>query len=412
MKGRRVAVTGLGIVSPVGNSADSCWDNICKGRSGIATITRFDPSGFGARIAGEVEDFVDAPGFSPKDARRNDLFIRYGLTGAAQALADADLGVGNFDPDRAGVVIGSGIGGLPFIASACKVMENKGPGRVSPFFVPSTIVNMCSGWVSMLNNLRGPSMAPATACTTGTHSIGDAARMIAYGDADVMVCGGAESAITPISLAGFGNARALSARNDDPAGASRPFAADRDGFVLGEGAGILVLEEMAHARARDVRVYCELIGYGMSSDAHHITAPPEGGDGAYRAMANAVKDAGRSVDEIEHINAHGTSTLLGDIAETSAIRNLFGAHTDNLTVSATKSMTGHLLGAAGGIEALFTVLAMVHQAAPPTINLAEPGEGCDLDYVAGRAARPQAISTAMTNSFGFGGTNASLIFTV
>lgn len=347
---------------------------------------------------------------SAKDARRMDLFIRYGVAAAAQAMADADLDKGDFDSDRAGTSIGSGIGGLPFIEAAHTVLKEKGVRRVSPFFIPSAIVNMVSGWVSILHDLRGPNLAMATACTTGTHGIGEGARLIAYGDADIMLVGGTESAISPLSLAGFGAARALSTRNHDPQGACRPFDADRDGFVISEGAGVLVLEELEFARARGARIYCEVAGYGMSGDAHHITAPPEGGDGACRAMAAALRDARMNPDDLDNVNAHGTSTPLGDLAESLAIRKVFGAHADSLTVSATKSMTGHLLGAAGGIEAVFAVQALDQQEALPTINLDRPGDGCDLDYVAEGVARPARIRAAISNSFGFGGTNGALIF--
>lgn len=411
MQGRRVAVTGLGIVSPVGNTVAAAWDSLLAGRSGVATISRFDPEGHRCRVAAEVEDFADAAAFNPRHARRADVFIRYALAAAEQALGDAGLdGEGKFDAERAGALIGSGIGGLPMIEQACGIVESEGPRRVSPFFVPGSIINMAAGWVSMLYGLRGPNLALATACTTGTHCIGEGARKIAYGDADIIVAGGAESCITSLAVAGFGNAQALADRNDDPAGASRPFDRDRNGFVLGEGAGILVLEEAEHARARGARVYCELSGYGQSGDAHHITAPPEDGAGARAAMARALQDAGAEPGDIQHINAHGTSTPLGDIAETRAIKEVFGAHAGSLAIAGTKSMTGHLLGAAGGIEAVFAVLALAHGKVPPTINIDNQDEQCDLDYVAA-GARDLEVRGALSNSFGFGGTNASLLFT-
>ncbi len=409
MRGRRVVVTGLGIVSPIGSTVADAWESLCAGRSGIATISRFDPAGFPCRIAGEAKPFADDPQFGPKQARRADIFVRYGVAAAWQAIADAGL-AGNIDPERAGTSIGSGIGGLPHIEQQHTVLRESGHRRISPFFVPGAIINMVSGWVSMLHGLQGPNTAFATACTTGTHSIGDAARLIAYGDADVMVAGGSEAAISPLAIAGFASARALSLRNDDPESASRPFDEQRDGFVLAEGAGVLVLEESEHAQARGAQTYCEIVGFGMSGDAHHITAPPDDGAGAFRSMRAAMADAQLEPQDIDHVNAHGTSTPLGDVAETRALRRLFGAHADSLLVSATKSMTGHLLGGAGGIEAVFTALALKHQAAPPTINLDRPGEGCDLNYVAGNSAQPAVIRAALSNSFGFGGTNGTLVF--
>lgn len=411
MQGRRVAVTGLGIVSPLGNNKQTNWDNLTVGRSGIATISKFDASNQSCQIAGELKDFVDLDRIEPRHLRRMDWFIRYGLAAAGEALVDAGLDSGTgFDPDRAGTIIGSGIGGLPGIEDGQTKLMNGGPRRVSPFFIPSAIINMASGWVSMVYGLRGPNLALATACTTGSHAIGEGGRKIAYGDADIMVVGGTEGTITPLAIAGFGAARALSTRNDEPQRASRPFDSGRNGFVLSEGAGILVLEEMESARARGAHIYCELLGYGTSGDAHHITAPPEDGRGAHAAMRNALNDAQIEATDIDHINAHGTSTLLGDKAETSAVRKLCGGHADSIAVSATKSMTGHLLGAAGGVEAVFTVMALQEQQVPPTINLDEPDPGCDLDYVAGTTGRSQDVRMALSNSFGFGGTNASLVF--
>ncbi|MBF2735301.1 MAG: beta-ketoacyl-ACP synthase II [Betaproteobacteria bacterium AqS2] len=411
MKGRRVAVTGLGIVSPVGNGVAAAWDSLLAGRSGVTAISRFDPSRSKCRIAAEVKDFKDADVFNPRHARRADVFIRYGIAAAAEALGDAGLADGaGFDPARAGALIGSGIGGLPLIEQAHSILAADGPRQVSPFFVPSSIINMAAGWVSMLYGLRGPNLAIATACTTGTHCIGEGARKIAYGDADVIVAGGAESSITELAVAGFGNAQALADRNDEPERASRPFDVARNGFVLGEGAGVVVLEEAEHAKARGAEIYCELAGYGQSGDAHHITAPPEDGAGARLAMANALRDAEIEPADVRHVNAHGTSTPLGDIAETRAIREVFGPAADDLAVSGTKSMTGHLLGAAGGIEAVFTVLALARGKAPPTINLEQPDPQCDLDYVAA-GSRDLKADAALSNSFGFGGTNASLLFT-
>ena len=411
MRGRRVVVTGLGIVSPVGSTVEEAWSGIAAGKSGIGSITRFDAADYPCRIAGEAAPYQDHPRFGAKEARRADLFVRYSLAAVWQALADAGLEAGGFEPERAGVSIGTGIGGLPHIEAQHDVLRKSGPKRISPFFVPGAIINMASGWASMLHKLCGPNLSFATACTTGTHCIGSAARHIAYGDAEVMVAGGSEAAISQLSLAGFAAARALSLRNDDPARASRPFDADRDGFVLGEGAGIMVLEELEHARGRDASIYCELAGYGMSGDAHHITAPPEDGAGAYRAMASALADAQLAASDIGHVNAHGTSTPLGDVAETRAIRRLFAGHADDLLVSATKSMTGHLLGGAGGVEALFTALALAEGKVPPTINLQQPGDGCDLNYVAGDKAITCKLEAAISNSFGFGGTNATVVFT-
>jgi len=406
---RRVVVTGLGIISPVGNSVDEAWANLVAGRSGISRITRFDPAPFAAQIAGEVRGFDVARYLSPKDARRMDTFIQYGLAAGIDALRDSGIEVSDANRERIGVNIGSGIGGLPLIEHTHAVYQADGPRKISPFFVPGSIINMISGHLSILYGLQGPNLAVVTACTTGTHAIGESARMIEYGDADVMIAGGAESAVCPLAVGGFGSAKALSTRNDDPLAASRPWDKDRDGFVLGEGAGVLVLEEYEHARARGARIYCELAGYGKGADAYHMTAPTEDGSGAARCMRNALKSAGLNPDEIDYINAHGTSTPLGDLAETRAVKLALGDHAGRVMVSSTKSMTGHLLGAAGGVEAVFSALAVANQVAPPTINLFEPGEGCDLDYVP-NVAREARIEAAMSNSFGFGGTNGTVVF--
>ncbi len=409
MSKRRIVVTGLGIVSPVGNTVDEAWAALMAGKSGIARITRFDPAPFASQIAGEVKDFDVTKYITAKDARRMDAFIHYGLAAAIDALKDCGLEVTDANRERIGVNIGSGIGGLPMIEETHKTYLEEGPRKISPFFIPATIINMISGHLSILYGLQGPNVAMVTACTTGTHAIGEAARMIEYGEADVMVAGGAESTICPLAVGGFAAARALSTRNDDPAGASRPWDKDRDGFVLGEGAGVLVLEEYEHARARGARIYCELAGYGKSADAYHMTAPTEDGSGAARCMDNALKNAGLNADAVDYINAHGTSTPLGDVAETKAVKRSLGAHAAKVMVSSSKSMTGHLLGAAGGVEAVFSVLAVARQAVPPTINLVEAGPECDLDYVpnTGREAR---VDVALSNSFGFGGTNGTLIF--
>ncbi|HXF66054.1 MAG TPA: beta-ketoacyl-ACP synthase II [Burkholderiales bacterium] len=409
MSRRRVVVTGLGIVSPVGNGIAEAWHNILEGKSGITRITRFDASPYSSQIAGEVKGFDPTRYLSAKEARRFDTFIHYGLAAAIEAIRDAGL---DFDRERremVGVCIGSGIGGLPLIEETHNALLAGGPRKISPFFVPGSIINLISGQLSIMYGLKGPNLALVTACTTANHCIGDAGRLIEYGDADVMIAGGSESCVSPLGVGGFCAARALSSRNDDPAGASRPWDRERDGFVLGEGAGILVLEEYEHAKARGARIYCELAGYGMSADAHHITAPCEDGEGAVRCMANALRNAGVNLDEVDYINAHGTSTPLGDVAETVAIKNCFGAHARKIAVSSTKSMTGHLLGAAGGIEAVFSVLAVRDQVAPPTINLANPDPQCDLDYVP-NTAREMKIHVAVSNSFGFGGTNGSLVF--
>lgn len=406
---RRVVVTGLGIVSPVGNKVSDAWANITAGKSGITRITRFDVSAYSSQIAGEVKGF-DAGQYLPaKEARRFDTFIHYGLAAAIDALKDSGLDLERENREQIGACIGSGIGGLPMIEDTHNATLAGGPRKISPFFVPGTIINLISGQLSIMYGLKGPNLAVVTACTTANHNIGEAGRLIEYGDADVMIAGGAEACISPLGVGGFCAARALSGRNDDPAAASRPWDKDRDGFVLGEGAGVLVLEEYEHAKARGARIYCELAGYGMSADAHHITAPCEDGEGAARCMANTMRNAGVNREQIDYINAHGTSTPLGDIAETVAVKRCFGDHAKKLAVSSTKSMTGHLLGAAGGVEAVFSVLAIRDQTAPPTINLHHQDPQCDLDYVP-NTARPMKIDVVLSNSFGFGGTNGSLVF--
>lgn len=407
---RRVVITGLGIVSPVGNTVSSAWENIVSGKSGITKITRFDASNFSSQIAGEVKDFDIHQYLPVKEARRMDIFIHYGMAAAIQAVKDAGIeDVAHLDSERIGVNIGSGIGGLPMIENTDTAYHAGGPRKISPFFIPSTIINMISGNLSIMYGYKGPNLAIVTACTTATHSIGNSARMIEYGDADVMVCGGAESCVTPLAIGGFSAAKALSVSNDDPASASRPWDKDRDGFVLGEGAGILVLEEIEHAKRRGAKIYAELVGFGMSADAFHMTAPCDDGEGAARCMTNALKNAGIHVTEVDYINAHGTSTPLGDIAETIAVKRCFGDHASKLAVNSTKSMTGHLLGAAGGVEAVFSALAIHHQVAPPTINLVNQDLQCDLDYIP-NAARDMSINVALSNSFGFGGTNGTLVF--
>ena len=409
MSRRRVVVTGLGIVCPTGIGVPEAWGNIIAGRSGITAITRFDASAFPSRIAGEVKGFDPAKYMPAKEVRRLDTFIHYGLAAASEAIADAGIVATPENAERIGVVIGSGIGGLPLIEETKEAVAEGGPRKISPFFVPGSIINMIAGVLSITHGFKGPNLAIVTACTTSTHSIGEGGRLIEYGDADVVVAGGAESTISPLGVGGFTAPKALSTRNDDPAGASRPWDVERDGFVLGEGAGVVVLEEYEHAKKRGAKIYCELAGYGMSADANHMTAPCEDGDGAYRCMRNAMRNAGMNPDAIDYVNAHGTSTPLGDVAETVAIKRYFGDHAAKLAVSSTKSMTGHLLGAAGGIEAVFSALAIRDQVAPPTINLHQRDPACDLDFVP-NAARQMKIKVAMSNSFGFGGTNGTLVF--
>jgi 3-oxoacyl-[acyl-carrier-protein] synthase II len=407
MTKRRVVVTGLGVVSPVGIGVSTAWQNLIAGQSGITRITKFDPSNFASQVAGEVKNFNVEDFLPAKDARRMDTFIQYGLAAGIEAFKDSGIEVTEQNAERIGVAIGSGIGGLGLIESTNDTYDEGGPRKVSPFFIPGTIINMISGNLSIMFGLKGPNVAIVTACTTGTHCIGDASRMIEYGDADVMVAGGAEAAITELSVAGFASARALSNRNDDPATASRPWDKDRDGFVIGEGAGVLVLEEYEHAKARGAKIYAELSGYGMSADAYHMTAPNM--DGPRRSMVNALKNAGVNPTDVQFMNAHGTSTPLGDTNETNAIKATFGDHAYNLVVNSTKSMTGHLLGGAGGLESVFTVLSIHHQLSPPTINLMNPDPDCDLDYCA-NTARDLKINYALKNNFGFGGTNGSLLF--
>jgi len=406
---RRVVVTGLGIVSPVGNTVEEAWQNVLAGRSGIGRITRFDASSFPVQIAGEVKGFEIGTYLSPKEARRMDVFIHYGMAAGIQAIRDAGLEVGPPNAERIGLSIGSGIGGLPMIESTCDDFAAGGVRKISPFFVPGSIINMISGNLSIMYGYKGPNLSLVSACATGTHSIGDAGRLISHGDADIMIAGGAEGCVSKLGLGGFCAPRALSTRNDDPATASRPWDRDRDGFVLGEGAGVVVLEEYEHAKERGARIYCELAGFGMSSDAFHMTAPSEDGAGAARCMRNALHDAGLAPQDVQYVNAHGTSTPLGDKAETIAVKRAFGDQARNLVINSTKSMTGHLLGAAGGVEALFTVLAIYHQVSPPTINIFNQDESCDLDYCA-NVAREMKIEAAISNSFGFGGTNATVVF--
>ncbi len=409
MTKRRIVVTGMGIISPVGNELEPAWQNVVGGRSGIGPITDLDVSQFSTRFGGSIRDF-DASQYVPaKDLKKMDPFMHFGIAAASQAILHAGLADSGYSSDRIGVAIGSGIGGIGTIESNHERLTEGGPRKISPFFVPASIINMVSGHVSIQHGYRGPNIALVSACTTATHSIGMAARLIAHGDADAMVAGGAEHGITPLGLGGFCAARALSQRNDDPQAASRPWDRDRDGFVLSDGAGCLVLEELEAARKRGAQLFAEVVGFGMSADAFHITAPPDNGDGARACMAAALRDAGMSPDGIDHINAHGTSTPLGDVAETRAIHGVFGAHAGKIAVSSTKSTTGHLLGAAGAVEAIFSVLAIRDQVAPPTINLEAPGPDCDLDYVP-KTARQMPITNVLTNSFGFGGTNGSLIF--
>ena len=409
MNGRRVAVTGMGMVSPVGNSVASSWEAIRNGRSGIGRIEIFDVSEFSTRFGGMVKDFPRAEYISSKDARRMDVFIHYGIAAGMQAMRDAGLGDGGWNPERAGAAIGSGIGGIGAIEKTSLQINGTGPRKVSPFFVPGSIINMISGNLSMQFGLQGPNIAVSTACATGTHNIGLAANMISIGQAEIMLTGGAEMATCPVGLGGFCAARALSTRNGDPPRASRPWDKDRDGFVLGDGAGMLVLEELEHAKARGAPIHAELIGFGMSGDAYHATAPAPGGKGAALCMDNALRDAGLNPEQVDYINAHGTSTVAGDVAETQAIKTVFGDHARSLSVSSSKSMIGHLLGAAGSVEAIISILAMRDGVAPPTINLDAPDEECDLDYVP-HTSRELDIRIALSNSFGFGGTNGSLIF--
>jgi 3-oxoacyl-[acyl-carrier-protein] synthase II len=407
MTKRRVVVTGLGIVSPVGNGIDQAWDNLLRGVSGVGPITKFDASPLSTRIAAEVKGFDPGQWMTPKEVRRSDTFIHFGIAATKMALDDAGLAIDPSNAERTGVIVGSGIGGLPMIESNIIEMGLKGPRRISPFFVPGSIINMVAGLISIQFGAKGPNVSMVSACTTSTHCVGEAGRLIEYGDADIMIAGGTEATICMSGMGGFCSLKALSERNDDPAAASRPFDRDRDGFVLGEGAGILILEEYEHAKKRGARIYCELAGMGMSADANHITAPNM--DGPRRAMLAALRNAGMNPDEVQYLNAHGTSTPLGDANETAALKAAFGDHAKRLAVNSTKSMHGHLLGAAGGVEALITVLAIHHQVSPPTINLANPDPACDLDYVP-NTAREMKIDAALSNSFGFGGTNGTLAF--
>jgi len=406
---RRVVITGLGVVSPLGIGADENWKNVLAGKNGINKITQFDATGFPSTIAGEVKNFDISKYLPDKEARRMDRFIQLGMVAGIEAMQDAGIEVTEANADRIGVHIGSGIGGVHTIEANTRLLLEKGPRRISPFYIPMSIINMIAGNLSIMYGMKGPNLAMVTACATSTHAIGDAGRLIEYGDADVMVAGGAEAAITPTSLAGFGNAHALSTRNDEPETASRPWDLDRDGFVLGEGAGIVVLEEREHARKRGAKIYAELIGFGLSGDAYHMTSPPEDGEGAARCMSHSLRNAGVNPEQVHYINAHGTSTLLGDKAETRALKAAFGDYAYKLAVSSTKSMTGHLLGAAGAVEAIYTALAIQHQIAPPTVNLVTPDPECDLDYIP-LTARPMKIDVALSNSFGFGGTNGTLVF--
>jgi len=411
MTRRRVVVTGLGLISPVGNSVQEGWSSLLAGKSGIANITKFDASNFACKFAGEVKGFNVEDYFPAKEARHMDTFIHYGLAASIQAVRDAGLptndALSEEEAERIGVLVGSGIGGLPLIEETHAELTARGPRRVSPFFVPASIINMISGHVSIKYGFQGPNLAIVTACTTGLHAIGEAGRLIEYGDADVMIAGGAESTVSPLGIGGFAAARALSTRNDDPATASRPWDKDRDGFVLGEGAGVLVLEEYEHAKKRGAKIYAELAGFGMGADAFHMTAPNV--DGPKRSMKAALRNAGINADQVQYLNAHGTSTPLGDVNETNAIKLAFGDHAKKLVVNSTKSMTGHLLGGAGGIESVFTVLAVHHQISPPTINIFNQDPECDLDYCA-NAAREMKIDLAVKNNFGFGGTNGTLVF--
>lgn len=406
---RRVVVTGLGCISPVGNSVAEMWSAITAGKSGVGTITKFDASGFSTNFAAEVKNFEIQDYITAKEARTMDSFIHFGMAAGIQAIQDSGLVVTDENADRIGVNIGSGIGGLPMIEQVHSEYLNRGPRRISPFFVPASIINMISGNLSIKFGLKGPNLSIVTACSTGLHSIGIAGRMIEYGDADVMVAGGAEATISPLGLGGFASARALSSRNEDPTTASRPWDKDRDGFVLGEGAGVMVLEEYEHAKARGAKIYAELIGFGMSADANHMTAPLEDGSGASRCMIQGLKDAQINPDEVNYISAHGTSTPLGDLAETVAVKRTLGEHAKKVVVSSAKSMVGHLLGGAGGLESVITVLALHHQVIPPTINIFNQDPACDLDYCA-NTARDASLNIALKNSFGFGGTNGTLVF--
>jgi 3-oxoacyl-[acyl-carrier-protein] synthase II len=408
-RNRRVVVTGLGCISPIGNTIADAWESALAGKSGIADITRFDATPFSTRFAGEVKNFNVEDYLPGKEGRHMDTFIHFGMAAGIQALQDSGLEVTEQNADRIGVMVGSGIGGLPMIEATKEEYAARGPRRISPFFVPASIINMISGDLSIKFGLRGPNLAIVTACTTGLHCIGAAARLIEYGDADVMIAGGAESTVSPLGLGGFASARALSARNDDPATASRPWDRDRDGFVLGEGAGVMVLEEYEHAKARGARIYAEVVGFGMSADANHITAPLEDGSGASRCMVSAMTYAGINPDQVQYVNAHGTSTPVGDVAEVKGIKRTFGDHAGKLVVNSTKSMTGHLLGGAGGLESVFTVLAIHNQVSPPTINIFNQDPECDLDFCA-NTARDMKIDYAVKNSFGFGGTNGTLVF--
>lgn len=410
MSKRRVVVTGLGMLSPVGNTVESTWNALLAGQSGISLIDHFDTTAYATKFAGLVKNFNSEDFISRKDARKMDAFIQYGIAAGMQAMQDAGLDITEANASRIGAAIGSGIGGLGLIEENHSSLVNGGPRKISPFFVPSIIVNMIAGHLTIMYGMRGPSISIATACTSGVHNIGHAARIIAYNDADVMLAGGAEKASTPLGVGGFGAARALSTRNDNPQAASRPWDKDRDGFVLGDGAGMMVLEEYEHAKKRGAKIYAEVVGFGMSSDAYHMTSPPENGAGAALAMENALLDAGVTPSQIGYINAHGTSTPAGDQAEAQAVKSVFGADAERVLVSSTKSMTGHLLGAAGAIESIFTVLALRDQAVPPTINLDNPDEGCDLDFVPHEARQVSDMEFSLCNSFGFGGTNGSLIF--
>ena len=409
MNGRRVVVTGLGMVSPLGLNVEDSWGNILAGKSGVAPIDKFDASAYSTRFSASVKDFDPTPYMAAKDARKMDVFVQFGMAAGIQAMEDAGFEISDEMAPRVGCAIGSGIGGIGQIEKNTKIVEDSGPRRISPFFVPGSIINMIAGNLSVKYNMQGPNLAIVPACTSGTHNIGLAARLIAQGDADAMLAGGAEMATTPVGVGGFAAARALSTRNDDPEAASRPWDKDRDGFVLGDGAGVMLLEEYEAAKTRGAKIYAELTGFGMSGDAYHMTLPPEDGRGAAAAMANALRDAGLAAAQINYVNAHGTSTPAGDVAESKAVASVLGAAASDVAVSSTKSMIGHLLGAAGAVEAIFSVLALRDQVAPPTINLDNPDEGCDLNYVP-HTAQERRIHSALSNSFGFGGTNGSLIF--